>query len=83
MMTSRHFLIHPKPFLLHLPHDLLGLLILKLIQFIIILQPLPLSLLRLPLLLLLHDNFVTDHLLHDDIVENVAQQFVLHLIQIK
>ena len=82
-MTFRHFLPHPQPFLLHLPHDLLGLLILKLIQLIIILQPLPLSLLGLPLLLLLHNDLITDHLLHDNIVEDVAQQFVLHLIQIK
>lgn len=82
-MTSGHFLIHPQAFLLHLPHDLLGLLILKLIQLIIILEPLPFRLLGLPLLLLLHDDLITDHLLHDDIVEDVAQQFVLHLIQIK
>lgn len=77
-MTFWYFVVDFYPLLLHLLHDFAGLLVVKLIQFIVVLQSSPLSLLLLSLLLLLHDNLIPDHLLQDDIVEDVSQQLVLH-----
>jgi len=76
-MGNRNFLIHSQPLILHLPHNLPGLLILKLIQLVSV-RLFTLPGLFLPLLFLLHHDLVSDHFLHDDVVEDVAQKVVLH-----
>lgn len=58
-----------------LGHDLAGLLIIKLVVFVLAGLC---SLLLFPLLGLLHDDLVTHRLLHDDVVEDVTKQCVLH-----
>lgn len=69
-LSDWSFLSHSKSFPLHLPHNFPGFLIVKLIEFIPLCIP-SLSFFLFPLLLLLHDNFVTDNFLHDDVIENV------------
>jgi hypothetical protein len=59
-----------------LGHDFAGLLI---IELVIIVLAGSLGSLLLTLFGLLHDNFVTHSLLHDDVVEDVPEECVLHL----
>jgi hypothetical protein len=81
-MPRGHFFVHSHAFSLHLSHNFAGLLVLKVIKLISVLPP-ALLLFFLPLLLLLHDDLIADYLLHNDVVEDAPQQFILHLIQIK
>ena len=77
-MARGHLLVNPHPFALHASHDLPGLLILELIELVPCLATAFFCLL-LALLLLLHDDLVADHLLHHDVVEDAAEELVLHL----
>ena len=70
--------LYSKSLIPHLPHNLLGLFIFKIIQLV----PFRLSLepfLFFSLLLLLHDDLIPDHFLHDDVVEDAPQELVLHI----
>lgn len=75
-----HFFAHPNPLILHLLHNFPSFLIVKLIQLIVLKSP-PLRLFFLSLLLLLHNNFISNHLLHNDIVKDVAKKFILHCFE--
>jgi hypothetical protein len=77
MVSLGNFLVHSQSLVSHLPHDLLSFLIFEFIKLISFLFFSATSLF-LSLLFLLHDDLVSDHLLEDDIVQNVAKEFVLH-----
>jgi hypothetical protein len=68
-----HLVPHPQPLSPHLLHDLPRLLVLKLVQLLLRALTTALGLLVLALLLLLHDDLVADHLLHDDVLEDAGQ----------
>lgn len=77
MMGFWNFLVHSQSLVSHLPHDLLRFFVFKLIKLIPFLF-LSTTSLFFSLLLLLHDDFVSHHLFEDDVVQNVAEKFVLH-----
>ena len=64
---------------LHFGHDGSGLLVVKIGEVVVLFSEFLVAGLFLPLLLLLHDDLVADHLLRDDVLQNVSQESVLHL----
>ena len=77
-MRLWHFLVHFHPLHFHFAHDLPSLCIFELIELISFCL-LFASGLFLALLGLLHDYFVPDGFFHDDVVEDVAEELVLHV----